>query len=128
MNIPEDLKYTRKHEWILIEEGVGTVGITDYAQSESGELILATPPKLGTRIEKDLFACEIEVNKAAIEIFAPVSGEVIEVNQELEEEPRHVNWDPYGKGWLFKVAVEDPEELDDLLDAADYAKLIDEET
>lgn len=128
MNIPEDLKYTREHEWVLIEEGAGTVGITDYAQSELGDIVFVELPQVGTRIEKDGPAGTIEAVKTVADLYAPVTGEVIEVNQRLEETPEKVNAEPYGEGWIFKVAVEDAEELDSLLDAAEYAKLIDDQS
>lgn len=127
MKIPEDLKYTREHEWIQVEGGIGAVGITDYAQSQLGDIVFVELPAVGAHVRRDEGAGTIEAVKTVADLFAPISGQVIEVNASLEGAPEKVNGDPYGEGWMFKVALEDAEELDELLDAADYEKLIEEQ-
>ncbi len=126
MNVPEDLKYTREHEWVLVEGKTATVGITDYAQSELGDIVYLEFPAVGERVRMNEPAGEIEAVKTAAELFAPISGEVLEVNETLPEEPERVNRDPYGEGWMFKLSIEDPSELEELLGAADYKSLIEE--
>ena len=111
MNFPADLKYTKDHEWIRVEGEVAYVGITDYAQSELGEIVFVD---IGT----------IEAVKTVSDLFMPVSGEVLEVNPELEEAPELVNEDAYGKGWLIKISMTDASELGDLLSADEYQQLI----
>ena len=114
MNFPADVKYTKDHEWIRVDGDVAYVGITDYAQSELGEIVYVDITTEG----------EIEAVKTVSDLFMPVGGEVLEVNAELEDAPQLVNEDAYGKGWLIKVSVSDPSELDSLLSAEEYQKLI----
>ncbi|MFH1679144.1 MAG: glycine cleavage system protein GcvH [Candidatus Eisenbacteria bacterium] len=126
MNVPVDLKYTREHEWVFVEGKVATVGITDYAQSELGDIVFVEFPGLGERVRANEPAGTIEAVKTVADLFAPVGGEVVEVNEALADEPDRVNRDPYGDGWMFKLSIEDPSELDDLLSAADYKNTLEE--
>ena len=124
MNYPENLKYTNDHEWIRLEGETAYVGITDYAQSELGEIVYVDVTTVGETVGKEETFGTIEAVKTVSDLFMPVGGEVIEVNAELEEQPELVNQDPYGKGWIIKVNISDPAEMDSLLSAEDYAKLI----
>lgn len=124
MNIPENLKYTNEHEWIRVEGDVAYVGITDYAQSELGEIVFVEIETEGENIAAGNTFGSVEAVKTVSDLFMPVSGEVLEVNPALEAQPELVNSDPYGEGWMIKVAVADAAELDNLLDAAAYAVLI----
>lgn len=124
MNIPENLKYTNEHEWIRVEGDVAYVGITDYAQSELGEIVFVEIETEGENIAAGNTFGSVEAVKTVSDLFMPVSGEVLEVNPALEAQPELVNSDPYGEGWMIKVAVADAAELDNLLDAAAYAALI----
>jgi glycine cleavage system H protein len=107
MNFPEKLKYTKDHEWILIEGGIGTIGITDYAQGELGDIVFVELPAVGKEVEAHKPFGNIEAVKAVSELFAPVSGVVTAVNVDLEKTPELVNSDPYGKGWMVKVKISD---------------------
>jgi glycine cleavage system H protein len=127
MEIPAGLKYSKEHEWVASEETVATIGITDYAQDQLGEIVYVELPAVGDKISKDDAFGVVESVKAVSDIYAPVSGTVVEVNQELPESPEMINEDPYGDGWLVKVKVSDPAELDDLLDHEEYEELIDAE-
>jgi glycine cleavage system H protein len=126
VNIPHDLKYTREHEWVFVEGKTATVGITDYAQSELGDIVFVELPAAGDTVRVNEPAGTIEAVKTVADLFAPVSGEVVEVNEALGDEPERVNKDPYGEGWMFKVVLEDPTELEDLLGAGDYKDLLEE--
>ena len=124
MNFPTDLKYTKDHEWIRVDGDAAYVGITDYAQSELGEIVYVDITSQGETIAKEEAFGTIEAVKTVSDLFMPVGGEVLEVNAELEEAPQLVNEDPYGKGWLIKMSMKDAAELDELLSAEDYQKLI----
>ncbi len=124
MNVPEDLKYTESHEWIRVEDGVGTVGITDHAQEELTDIVFAEPPRPGASFSAKSPAAVVESVKAASDIYAPVSGEIIEANPALADNPALLNTDPFGAGWIFKIKLSDPAELSALLDAAAYRELI----
>ena len=124
MNFPEDLKYTKDHEWIRVEGDVAYVGITDYAQSELGEIVYVDITTEGETVAKEEVFGTIEAVKTVSDLFMPSSGEVLEVNAELEDAPELVNQEPYGKGWLIKVSVADAAELDSLLSAEEYQQLI----
>ncbi|MGN0187245.1 MAG: glycine cleavage system protein GcvH [Paludibacteraceae bacterium] len=124
MNIPDNLKYTNEHEWIRVEGDVAYVGITDYAQGELGEIVFVEIETAGETIAAGETFGSVEAVKTVSDLFMPVSGEVLEVNPALEAQPELVNSDPYGEGWMIKVSVDDPAELDRLLDAAAYAALI----
>lgn len=124
MNFPADLKYTKDHEWIRVDGAVAYVGITDYAQSELGEIVFVDITTEGEKLDKEEVFGTIEAVKTVSDLFMPVSGEVIEANPELDDKPELVNEDVYGNGWLIKISLTDPSELDDLLSAAEYEQLI----
>ncbi|HAU36145.1 MAG TPA: glycine cleavage system protein GcvH [Phycisphaerales bacterium] len=120
MNAPTDLLYTDQHEWIRVQGRTGTVGISDFAQNALGDVTFIDLPAVGTVLARGAEACAIESCKAASGIYAPVGGKVTEVNAALTDDPGLVNREPYGKGWLFKLAVADPSDLDRLMKAAQY--------
>jgi len=124
MNIPENLKYTKDHEWIKVDGDVATVGITDYAQNELGDIVFVEIETEGENLDKEEVFGTVEAVKTVSDIFMPISGEVAEVNSKLEDAPEIVNKDPYGEGWLIKVKIGDQSELDNLLDADKYKELI----
>ena len=126
MNFPADLKYTKDHEWIRVEGDVAYVGITDYAQGELGEIVYVDITTEGETVAQEEVFGTIEAVKTVSDLFMPVSGEVLEVNAELEDAPELVNEDAYGKGWLIKISLTDASELEELLSAEDYQKLISE--
>ena len=125
-NIPEQLRYAASHEWIKVEDGIGTVGITDHAQSELSDVVYVDLPKIGARVVVGATVAVIESVKAASDIYSPVSGEVVEANADLVKKPELVNTDPYGAAWLFRIKLSAPGELDVLKDAAGYKALIGE--
>ena len=124
MNIPSELKYTKDHEWISIEGDIATVGITDFAQRELGDIVYVEVDTLDEKLKTEEVFGTVEAVKTVSDLFAPVSGEVIEFNEALEDSPEKVNEDPYGEGWMIKLKYEDITELDSLLDASDYKSLI----
>jgi glycine cleavage system H protein len=124
MNVPQDLKYTQDHEWIRVKGDFGFVGVTDYAQSNLGDIVFLEIETLGETLAKSEPFGNIEAVKAVEELYMPVAGEVIEINPALETSPEVVNKDPYGEGWMVKIKINDPSELASLLDAAAYTKLI----
>ena len=117
---PEQLRYTKEHEWVGLEGEIATVGITDHAQQELGDIVYVELPKLGARVGQGSTLGSVESVKAVSDIFSPVSGEVVEVNQALAEAPETVNRDPHGAAWLVKIRVSDPGEMDGLLTAEEY--------
>ena len=123
--IPEDLKYTKDHEWVRIEDGVAVVGITHHAQQEMGDLVFVELPEEGAEFEKDDTAATLESVKAASDIYAPLAGEIVEVNGAIVDDPSIVNSDPMGEGWFFKLKLADPSEADALMDEDAYKALID---
>ncbi len=124
MNVPENLKYAESHEWILVEGEIGTVGITDHAQAELTDIVFAEPPKVGTKFSAKDPAAVVESVKAASDIYTPVSGEIVEANAALSENSALLNTDPFGAGWIFKIKLSNPAELDALKDAAAYREQI----
>ena len=124
MNIPAELKYTKDHEWIKIEDDTITVGITDFAQSELGDIVYVEVETVDETLEADEVFGTVEAVKTVSDLFMPLTGEVIEFNEELEDEPELVNSDPYGKGWMIKINFTDSSQIDDLLDAETYQNLI----
>jgi len=124
MNVPADLKYTQDHEWARVEDDIVTVGITDYAQGELGDIVYIDLPEVGTRVDAEGTFGTIEAVKAVSDLFAPVSGEVVEVNSNLESKPEVVNDDPYGEGWMIKIKISNMEEIDNLLNETQYQELI----
>ena len=125
-NYPDELKYHREHDWARIEGDTATLGVTWYAQDALGELVHYEPPDVGSLLARDESYGEVESVKAVSDLIAPLSGEVVEVNQAVVEAPETVNSDPYGQGWLVKVRLSDPGEVDDLLDVQAYKKLLQE--
>lgn len=124
MNIPENLKFTKDHEWVLIEGDVLTIGITDYAQSELGDIVYVDVDTLDEELDKDEVFGTIEAVKTVSDLFIPVAGEVIEFNEDLEDAPENINTDPYEKGWIIKVKSTDTEAIEQLLDAQAYKELV----
>jgi glycine cleavage system H protein len=124
MNIPGKLRYTKDHEWINLNGKTALVGITDYAQSELGDIVFLEIETEGEQLEKGEVFGTVEAVKTVSDMFMPVSGTVIEINPKLQDQPELVNKDPYGEGWLIKVEVTDPEQVNELLDAAGYEKLL----
>lgn len=125
MNFPADLKYTREHEWIKDNgDGTATVGITDFAQSELGDIVFVELEDVGFDFDKDDVFGTIEAVKTVSELYAPVSGEIVEINEDLEDDPETVNSDPYEAGWLVKIKVADADELKDLMTAEEYQEIV----
>lgn len=124
MNVPENLKYTKDHEWLRIEDGMGFVGVTDFAQSELGDIVFIEIETIGETLKKEEVFGTIEAVKTVSDMFMPVGGEVFEVNSLLEESPDVVNKDPYGKGWMIKIKITNPEEVRELLTAEEYKRLL----
>ena len=124
MNIPEDLKYTKDHEWIKIENNIATVGITDFAQSELGDIVYVDIDTVDENIDQNEIFGSVEAVKTVSDLFMPLSGEITEFNEFLEEAPEAVNSDPYGKGWMIKIQMTDNSQIESLLDAAAYKEII----
>ncbi|PYS82607.1 MAG: glycine cleavage system protein GcvH [Acidobacteria bacterium] len=127
-NVPEGLYYSKDHEWLKLEGDTGTVGITDYAQNSLGDVVYVELPKPGESFEAHATFGSVESVKAVSELFLPVSGEVVEANESLNDEPEKVNTDPYGGGWMVRVRLANPGEADGLLSAAEYEDFIKSET
>jgi glycine cleavage system H protein len=121
---PDDLKYHEEHDWVRIDGDQATFGITWYAQDALGEVVFFDPPEVGASVSKDASYAEVESVKAVSDVFAPLSGEIIEVNAGLADSPEKINEDPYGEGWLVKVRLSDPSEVDALLDVGPYKELL----
>ncbi len=124
MNFPENLKYTKDHEWIRVEGGFGWVGITEFAQGELGDIVFVELPAVGTKVEQGKTFGTIEAVKAVSELYAPITGEIVEVNKAVQDQPESVNKDPYNNGWMVKIAIAKPAEVSALLDAPAYKSLI----
>ncbi|MBU0488087.1 MAG: glycine cleavage system protein GcvH [Bacteroidetes bacterium] len=124
MNIPDHLKYTKDHEWLRVEGNVGYIGITEFAAGELGDIVYIEVDTLGETIEKEEVFGTIEAVKTVSDMFMPVTGEILEANPDLEGSPETVNQDPYGKGWMVKISIANPAELDELLSADQYKELI----
>lgn len=126
--IPKDLSYAKTHEWIANDgDGTVTIGITEYAQGSLGDLVFVELPEAGTKVSAGDAVAVVESVKAASDIYAPIDGEIVEINEDLDESPERVNEDPFGQGWLFKMAVNNADDLDGLLDAAAYSEIVDAE-
>ncbi len=123
MKIPENVKYTKDHEWIRMEGDFAWIGITDYAQGELGDVVFVELPKVGTKLFRGKSFGTIEAVKAVSDLYAPAAGEVVELNKVVQDSPELVNKDPYGEGWMVKIKIEDKKELSSLLDAEAYKKL-----
>ena len=124
MNLPENLKYTKDHEWIQIDGDILTIGVTDFAQSELGDIVYVDVDTLDDVVEVNEVFGSVEAVKTVSDLFMPMTGEVIELNEELEDAPELVNSDPYGKGWMIKVKASDLSQIEDLLDASAYKELV----
>ena len=124
MNAPQNLRYNTSHEWVLLEGDVATIGISDHAQEELTDVVFVELPPIGKTVDAGDPTAVVESVKAASDIYAPIAGEVVEVNEAVEADPSLVNSDPYGRGWIFKIKIKDAAQLDALLDAAGYEALI----
>ena len=124
MNIPAELKYTKDHEWVKIEGDTATIGITHFAQGELGDIVYVDVDTLDETVEKDAVFGSVEAVKTVSDLLMPLTGEVIEFNETLEDEPEKVNSDPYGDGWMIKISISDASQIDELLSAQDYTALI----
>jgi len=127
MDFPDGLKYSKEHEWVLVENDVATVGITEFAQSELGDIVYVELPEAGEKLTKDDPFGSLESVKAVSDIFAPVSGTLVEVNDTLADSPETINEDPYGDGWLIKVQMSDKEEIKDLMTTEEYADYVEQQ-
>ena len=124
---PDDIKYHREHAWIRVEGKNATIGITDFAQQQLGDIVYIDIPEAETEVDADSELCEIESTKATSPVISPVSGSVLEVNEDLEDSPEIINEDPYGNGWLVVIAMSDPSEVNDLMNRDEYEKFLKEE-
>ena len=124
MNIPKELKYTKDHEWVKIEGDVATVGVTDFAQSELGDIVYVEIETVGDSLDREEVFGTVEAVKTVSDLFLPLSGEILEFNSSLEDAPEKVNSDPYGDGWMVKIKISDEGEIEDLLSSEDYKELI----
>ena len=124
MNIPEELNYTNDHEWLRLTDDVATIGVTDFAQGELGDVVFIEVETVDEELDKQEAFGTIEAVKTVSDMFMPVAGTVIEFNEELEENPELVNQDPYGKGWIIKIRIKDPEEMKEMLTADQYTEVI----
>jgi len=124
MNFPQELKYTKDHEWVLIDGEVATIGITDFAQHELGDIVYVDIDTKGKKLDAETVFGTVEAVKTVSDLFLPVSGTITEVNPILESEPEKVNTDPYGEGWMVKVKVDNPDDVNKLMDVASYQKMV----
>ena len=124
MSIPNELKYTKEHEWVVIDNNIATIGITDHAQGQLGDIVFVELPELESNINQDDTFGVVEAVKTVADLFAPVSGKIVEINNELEENPDLINSDPYGSGWIIKVSVDSLNEYNNLLSNEDYKDFI----
>ena len=127
MNVPDDLKYSSDHEWVSRDGDVVRVGITDYAQDALGDVVFVSLPASGASVSAGSTCAEVESTKSVSDIYAPVGGSVVEVNESLNDAPEQLNTDPYGAGWIFVLEMSDPAEADALMDAAGYRQLVEEQ-
>jgi len=125
MHIPENLKYTSDHEWVMIQNDRAKVGITDYAQDALGDVVFVDIPEVGKRVTVGETVTEVESTKSVSDIYAPLEGEIIEINQDLDDSPELLNEDPYGEGWIFILELNDAASIDNLLSAKEYRELVD---
>ena len=124
MNIPQELKYTKDHEWVKIEGNVATVGVTDFAQGELGDIVYVEVETVGDTLDREEVFGTVEAVKTVSDLFLPLSGEILEFNESLEDAPEKVNSDPYGEGWMVKIQISDESEVEDLLSAEEYKEVI----
>lgn len=124
MNLPDNIQYTKDHEWIRVEDGIGVIGITDYAQGELGDIVFVEVPPIGRKVDAGQVFGTVEAVKAVSDLYSPVTGEVVDVNKEIQDTPELVNKEPYERGWMIKVKLDAPAETAALLDTAAYKNLI----
>ena len=124
MNFPADIKYTKDHEWVTIDGDIATVGITDFAQGELGDIVYVEVDTLDETLDREAIFGTVEAVKTVSDLFSPLSGEIVEFNEALEDEPEKVNSDPYGEGWMIKISISDTSQIDGLLSHEDYKELI----
>ena len=127
MENPKNLKYTKEHEWIKVENDTATVGITDFAQEALTDIVFVELPEIGKKVTQSKTSATIESVKSVSDIYTPASGEIVEINEHLKEHPEIINNDPYGKGWLFKIRLADKNELNNLMSAEEYKKMVEKE-
>jgi len=127
MDIPDDLKYSEEHQWVQVEDHIAMIGISDFAQEQLGEIVFLELPEVGDQLQSGKPYGVVESAKSVSDLYAPISGEVIEINAELPDSPEIINSSPYEEGWMVKVKLIDPTELDDLFDAASYEEMIEDE-
>lgn len=127
MDFPDELKYTEEHEWVLVDDEIATVGITDFAQDQLGDVVFVELPEVGDQLELGKPLGVVESVKAVSDVYAPLTGEVVEINVDLPDEPEMLNTSPYEDGWMIKIKLADPDELDGLMDAADYQDLVEQD-
>ncbi|MEA3362044.1 MAG: glycine cleavage system protein GcvH [Thermodesulfobacteriota bacterium] len=127
MNFPEELKYTEDHEWVLVEDDVVTIGVSDFAQDQLGDIVFVELPEVGDTLEVGKTFGVVESVKAVSDVYAPVSGEVVAVNEELPDEPEAVNNSPYEDGWMIKIKLSDPADLDQLMDVSAYQEFVEKD-
>ncbi len=127
MNIPENLKYTNEHEWLKVEGDFAYIGITDYAQEELSDIVYLELPEVGKTVKKGDVLTTLEAVKTVADVYAPASGEIVEVNEKLKDNPGLINEDPYTEGWIVKIKLTNPDEINELLSAEEYKKIIEEE-
>jgi glycine cleavage system H protein len=126
-NVPSELKFLSSHEWVLVEGDIATIGISEHAQEALGDLVYVELPEVESSVSAGDSVAVVESVKAASDTYAPLSGEIIEINSELEDSPERINDDPYGDGWMYKIRIEDSEEIENLLDAEAYSESIEED-
>ena len=127
MEVPKELRYSKEHEWVAVEEGIARIGITDYAQEQLGDVVYVELPEADTSVQKDEPFGVVESVKAVSDIFSPVSGMIVQINADLPSSPEMVNDDPYGDAWMIRIQISEPEELEDLLDAEEYLAFVEQE-
>nr|WP_321371375.1 glycine cleavage system protein GcvH [uncultured Desulfuromusa sp.] len=127
MDFPEELKYTEEHEWVLVEDDIATVGITDFAQDQLGDVVFVELPEVGDSVEAGETFGVVESVKAVSDVYAPVSGEVVEINEDLPDEPETLNNSPYDAGWMVKIKLSDPSAIDELMDVATYQEFVEKD-
>ena len=125
MNVPEDLRYSTDHEWVRVDGNRATIGITDYAQDSLGDVVFVQTPPVGSKVAGGASISEVESTKSVSDIYAPVAGTVVDVNNDLADAPQRINEDPYGDGWICVIELDDTADLDSLMDATAYRSLID---
>jgi glycine cleavage system H protein len=127
MEVPKELRYSKEHEWVAVEEGIARIGITDYAQEQLGDVVYVELPEADTSVQKDEPFGVVESVKAVSDIFSPVSGMIVQINADLPSSPEMVNDDPYGDAWMIRIQISEPEELEDLMDAEEYLAFVEQE-